>query len=67
MFLRDSDPMPVTIISDGIVLEDNLKKSGRDHRWLKKTLERHGVRKEEVWLLTVDEDGKEQFYKKEKK
>ena len=67
VFLRDSDPMPVTIISDGIVLEDNLKKSGRDHRWLKKTLERHGVRKEEVWLLTVDEDGKEQFYKKEKK
>lgn len=67
VFLRDDGALPITIISDGKVIEDNLKKSGRDRNWLQKTLRAYGARAEETWLLTVDSDGKEQFYKKDRK
>lgn len=66
VFLQEDGALPVTIISDGKLLEDNLKKSGRDENWVKKTLRDCGARVEETWLLTVDEDGKVQFYKKDK-
>ena len=67
VFLQDDGALPITIVSDGKVIADNLKKSGRDRKWLQKTLSRYGVKEKETWLLTVDEDGNEQFYKKEKK
>lgn len=66
VFLQEDGALPITIISDGKLLEDNLKKSGRDQNWVKKTLRDCGARVEETWLLTVDEDGKVQFYKKDK-
>ncbi len=66
VFLQEDGALPITIISDGKLLEDNLKKAGRDRNWLKKTLSAYGVRQEETWLLTVDEDGKEQFHKKDR-
>ena len=64
VFLQEDGALPITIISDGKLLEDNLKKAGRDKNWVKKTLSAHGAGVEETWLLTVDEDGKEQFYRK---
>ncbi len=67
VFLQEAGALPITIISDGKVMEDNLKKSGRDREWLEKTLSAYGARVEETWLLTVDSDGKEQFYKKDRK
>lgn len=67
VFLEDSGALPITIVSDGKIMEDNLKKAGRDHNWLKKTLSDLGARAEQTWLLTVDQDGKVQFHKKEKK
>lgn len=66
VFLQQDGAMPVTIVSDGKILQDNLKKSGRDLKWLQKTLSAHGAEVKNTWLLTVDDDGKEQFYKKDK-
>ena len=66
VFLQEDGPLPITIISDGKLLPDNLKKAGRDRNWVKKTLCTYGAKMEETWLLTVDEDGKEQFYKKDR-
>lgn len=66
VFLQEDGELPVTIVSDGKVLEDNLKKSGRDRRWLQKSLSARGVTVEQTWLLTVDNTGKELFYKKDK-
>ena len=67
VFLQEDGALPITIVSDGKLLEDNLKKAGRDRRWVQKTLSARGARVDETWLLTVDEDGNEQFYKKDKK
>ena len=57
--------LPVTIISDGRLLEDNLKLAGKDKRWLQKTLSQHKATQESTFLLTVDQTNTVQFYKKE--
>lgn len=66
VFLRDDGALPITIISDGFVIADNLKKAGRDQRWVDKTLKKYKSSVEDTWLLTVDEDGQEIFYPKGK-
>lgn len=56
--------LPVTIISDGRLLSDNLKKAGKDHRWLQKTLSQNHATQQETFLLTVDEKNQVTFYKR---
>ncbi len=50
--------LPVTIIEDGYFSRENLKKSGKDEVWLKKTLANHGAQTGDTLLLTVDGGGK---------
>ena len=57
--------LPVTIVSDGRLLPDNLKKSGKDRRWLEKILKQHKASVRETWLLTVDRDNNIYFCRKE--
>ena len=57
--------IPLTVISDGVVLEDNLKKAGKDRKWLEKTLRKNKVQQAQVWLLTVDGADRINFYRKE--
>lgn len=54
--------LPRILISDGRVLEDNLKHLGYDQSWLYKQLERHHcVALEQVFLMTIDELGRVYF------
>lgn len=50
--------LPVTIISSGRILRENLRLSGRDEAWLEKILQAHGCTAKQVYLLTVDPSGK---------
>lgn len=65
VFLQEDGALPITIVSDGKLLKDNLRKAGRDEKWVQMTLKKQGVTMEKTWLLTVDENGKVQSYKKE--
>ena len=58
--------LPVTIIGDGHIYEENLKKAGRNLPWLEKALKKRGATVEETWLFTVDAGGNEVWYGKEK-
>ena len=49
--------LPVTIVSDGCLLDDNLRLSGRDKTWLRKTLGDYRATVAGTWLLTVDKTG----------
>ena len=50
--------LPVVIISDGRLLEHNLKGAGYEHNWLEKQLAVHGLHSpRQAFLLTVDEGG----------
>ena len=49
---------PVVVISDGRVLESNLRRVGRDRTWLNKRLGELGVKEpERVFLMTVNTAG----------
>ena len=46
--------LPLTIIEDGYVSLDNLKKAGKDRDWLGRVLQQYRTTPEETFLLTVD-------------
>lgn len=50
--------LPITIISGGKLLTENLKISGRDEKWLEKQLKIHSCTVRDVYLLTVEASGK---------
>lgn len=57
--------LPVTLVSDGRVLRENLPVAGRDMAWIEKTLAEKGARIADTWLLMVDEADHTIFYRKE--
>ena len=57
--------LPVTIVSDGRVLEENLAFAGRDRNWLRQVLEARHTDVAGTWLLTLDRDGQIIFYPRE--
>ena len=61
----ENQSLPVTVVSDGTVLLQNLEKVRKDTRWLQKELKKHNATLQSTWLLTVDEKGKVVFYEKE--
>lgn len=54
------------VISDGVVLSENLRAAGLDRAWLKQELARRGVIPREVFLLAVDGAGAVRFVRKER-
>lgn len=67
MGLEPKEPgLPTLIISDGRLLEANLKRRGLDDKWLEKQLAHNHVRRvKDVFVLSVDEQGTVFFAKKE--
>ena len=59
---------PYIVISNGRVLEANLKHIGRDLNWLNKQLESHGAKNAaEVFLMTADQTDHVYLARKEEK
>ena len=57
--------IPITIISDGKLLTENLTKAKKDSRWLQKVLQERDAAVSDTWLLTVDRQDHILFYRKE--
>ncbi len=57
--------LPVTVISDGKVIKENLTKAKKDEKWLKKVLAEKDAVLEDTWLLTVDGGDRIVFYRRE--
>ncbi|MBR6407290.1 MAG: DUF421 domain-containing protein [Clostridia bacterium] len=62
-----SAPMTYLIISDGKILNDNLKMCGFDTAWLDKRLREQKVRSKDVLMMSADTDGGCYVLKKEKR
>ena len=56
--------LPVTLISDGNLMKDNLKIAKRDAAWVTKELQKRNCKLTEVLLMTLDSAGKVYFVKK---
>ena len=59
------ESLPYTIISDGTILTENLRLSGKDRRWLDRLLQHWGCTAADVFLLTVDENDGLYFCRKD--
>ena len=57
--------LPITIVEDGYVSEENLQKAGKDRLWLDGILRQHQAQRNDVLLLTVDCAGHVAFLRKE--
>ena len=57
--------LPVTIIEDGCLSRENLRKAGKDDRWLRSVLESHRTDRSGTFLLTVEKGGKVNWVGKE--
>ena len=57
--------LPITIVEDGYVSEENLQKAGKDRLWLDGILGQHQAQRNDVLLLTVDCAGHVAFMRKE--
>ena len=55
---RGDSIMAHAIIIDGNVIGENLKSHGYDEKWLKKRLDERKARQNEVFLMTVNDEGK---------
>lgn len=66
MDVEDAVVLPTVLINDGRVLQKNLAACGRDTAWLEeRLLERQFSSPSEVFLLTLDEQGRISCIKKE--
>ena len=67
--LSPEDPsLPVIVVNDGHLMEDNLKHRGLNQGWLDKQLKANDAsRLQDVFLLTVDQNGRVFFAAKEVK
>ena len=59
--------LPISIIEDGYLYEDNLAIAKRDKKWVQRILDEHRTSLKETWLLTVDEKGHVLWLPKEDK
>ena len=56
--------LPITVISDGKLLNTNLAKTGKDENWVNAELRKRNCKQKDVLLLTVDSAGKVFFVRK---
>ena len=57
--------LPITVISDGELLEENLAKAKKDLAWVHRVLEERHAGIKDTWLLTVDGGNHITFFRKE--
>ena len=57
--------LPVVLVSDGTLMEENLKAAGKEVSWVQRYLQEQKTTLAQTWMLSVDEEGKIIFYRKE--
>ena len=61
----DKQYLPITLIEDGYLSKENLRKAGKDETWLEGILQKNHARQKDALLLTVDQTGHVVFLRKE--
>ena len=61
----DKQYLPITVMEDGYLSKENLRKAGKDEAWLEEILRKNHARQKDVLLLTVDQVGHVVFLRKE--
>ena len=61
----DYEGIPYDLVIDGKVMSKNLKSIGKNYNWLKKQVEKFGIKPEEALVVTIDGKGQIFCQKKE--
>ncbi len=61
----DYEGISYDLVVDGKIMDENLKKLGKNYQWLKKQVEKFNIRPEEALVVTID--GKGQIFCQEKR
>ena len=56
--LKKEDSMAHAVIIDGRIINDNLTAIGYDEKWLQERLVEAKIRQKDIFLLTVNDDGR---------
>ena len=56
--------LPITLVSDGRLMKENLALLEKDEGWVRQLLKEKDARVEDTWLLTATRDGDILFYRK---
>lgn len=65
--MPDYEGIPYDLVIDGIVMEQNLKKIGKDRKWLEKEVEKFKIKPQEALIVTLDGKGQIFCQAKDKK
>ena len=58
----DYEGISYDLVVDGKIMDENLKKLGKNYQWLKKQVEKFNIRPEEALVVTIDAKGNSFFY-----
>lgn len=61
----DYEGIPYDLVIDGKIMNKNLKSIGKNYSWLKKQVEKFGIKPEEALVVTIDGKGQIFCQKKE--
>ena len=64
--MPEYEGIPYDLVVDGKVMNKNLKLVGKNYNWLKKQVEKFGIKPEEALVVTIDGKGQIFCQKKEK-
>ena len=62
--IPDYEGIPYDLVVDGKIMEKNLQAIGKNYQWLKKQVEKFGIKPEEALVVTID--GKGQIFCQER-
>lgn len=65
--MPDYEGIPYDLVIDGVIMEENLEKIGKNYIWLEKQVEKFNMKPEEALIVTLDGKGQIFCQKKEKK
>jgi len=57
--------LPITVVSDGHLMAENLKEAKKDTHWVQRVLKEKEAALADTWLLTVDSEDHIIFLRKE--
>ena len=63
----DYEGIPYDLVIDGKIMNENLRNIGKNYNWLKKQVEKFGIKPEEALVVTLDGKGQIFCQKKEAK
>lgn len=64
--MPDYEGIPYDLVIDGVIMEENLQKIGKNYEWLKKSTKQFGFAPEEALIVTFDGKGQIFCQKKQK-